>query len=62
MEQLTTADRSVTSLASFKNRVRKRDLTSLSDDGCRGCAPGAHCQFLIDFFNSYFIVFSYMYI
>ena len=27
--KLTTADRSVTSLASFKNRVRKRDLSSL---------------------------------
>ena len=39
--KLTTADRSVTSLASFKNRIRKRDLSSLLDDGCRGCV---HCN------------------
>ena len=36
--KLTTADRSATTLASFKNRIRKRDLNSLLDDGCRGCA------------------------
>ena len=36
--KLTTADRSVTSLASFKNRLHKRDLSSLLDDGCRGCS------------------------
>ena len=33
--KLATADRSVTSLASFKNRERKCDLSSLLDDGCR---------------------------
>ena len=37
--KLTTYDRSATTLASFKNRIRKRDLSSLLDDGCRGCAP-----------------------
>ena len=34
--KLTTADRSVTVLASFKSRIHKRDLNSLLDDGCRG--------------------------
>lgn len=34
--KLTTANRSVTSLASFKNGIRKRDLSSLLDDACRG--------------------------
>lgn len=36
--KLTTADRSVTLLASLKNRISKPDLSSLLDGGCRSCA------------------------
>lgn len=36
--KLTTADRSVTLLASLKNRISKPDLGSLLDGGCRSCA------------------------
>ena len=57
--KLATANRLVTSLASFKNRIRKRDLSSLLDDGCRGCAV---CNSYNCFPNSYFIVYAYMYI
>ena len=56
--KLRAKNSSATSLASFKNCIRKRDLSSLLDnecrgcyyDGCRGCA---HCnsQLFLQFLN-----------
>ena len=58
--KLTTADRSVTSLTSFKNLVSKRDLSSLLDDGSRGCAH-SNSSLFSSILTSWFF-FSYMYI
>ncbi len=35
--KLSTADRSATTLQAFTNRIRKRDITRLMDNSCKGC-------------------------
>ena len=37
--KLDKDDKTFKSLSDFRNRMRNKDLTSLIDDGCKGCLP-----------------------